>query len=118
MEAIMIKDKVAIITGASSGIGEATAKLLASKGAKLELGALRAEDRRLAPDSRRQHQGRAERHCRRVADVYRPEVRARHRELVSRRVEGLPGRCGVRRDEVVRARLHGGSPYGVRHGGD
>ena len=37
----MIKDKVAIITGASSGIGEATAKLLASKGAKVVLGARR-----------------------------------------------------------------------------
>src|SRR5215211_4296725 len=40
--AIMIKDKVVIITGASSGIGEATAKLLASKGAKVVLGARRA----------------------------------------------------------------------------
>jgi NADP-dependent 3-hydroxy acid dehydrogenase YdfG len=37
----MIKDKVVIITGASSGIGEATAKLLASKGAKVVLGARR-----------------------------------------------------------------------------
>jgi len=37
----MIKDKVVIITGASSGIGEATAKLLAGKGAKLVLGARR-----------------------------------------------------------------------------
>jgi short-subunit dehydrogenase len=32
-----IKGKVAIITGASSGIGLATAKLLSSKGAKLVL---------------------------------------------------------------------------------
>src|SRR5438067_1120577 len=40
----MINDKVVIITGASSGIGESTAKLLASKGAKLVLGA-RREDR-------------------------------------------------------------------------
>ena len=39
-----IKDKVVIITGASSGIGEATAKELASKGAKLVLTA-RREDR-------------------------------------------------------------------------
>ncbi|WDF05537.1 SDR family oxidoreductase [Shouchella hunanensis] len=38
-----IKDKVVIITGASSGIGEETAKLLASKGAKLVLGARREE---------------------------------------------------------------------------
>ncbi|WP_036477394.1 SDR family oxidoreductase [Myxosarcina sp. GI1] len=37
----MIKDKVVIITGASSGIGEANAKLLASKGAKVVLGARR-----------------------------------------------------------------------------
>ncbi|MGE7843686.1 SDR family oxidoreductase [Lysinibacillus sp. NPDC093712] len=39
-----IKDKIVIITGVSSGIGEATAKELASKGAKLVLAA-RREDR-------------------------------------------------------------------------
>ncbi len=39
----MIKDKVVIISGASSGIGEATAKLLASKGAKVVLGARRED---------------------------------------------------------------------------
>jgi len=39
----MIKDKVVIITGASSGIGEATAKLLAGKGAKVVLGARRID---------------------------------------------------------------------------
>lgn len=38
-----IKNKVVIITGASSGIGEATAKVLASKGAKVVLGARREE---------------------------------------------------------------------------
>jgi NADP-dependent 3-hydroxy acid dehydrogenase YdfG len=39
----VINDKVAIITGASSGIGEATAKVLASKGTKVVLGARRAD---------------------------------------------------------------------------
>lgn len=39
-----IENKVVVITGASSGIGEATAKLLAQKGAKIVLGA-RREDR-------------------------------------------------------------------------
>ncbi len=38
-----IADKVVIITGASSGIGEATARLLASKGAKVVLGARRED---------------------------------------------------------------------------
>ena len=39
----MIKDKVVVITGASSGIGEATAKLLAGNGAKVVLGARRTD---------------------------------------------------------------------------
>ena len=38
-----VKDKVVVITGASSGIGEASAKLLAANGAKVVLGARRAE---------------------------------------------------------------------------
>ncbi|MCA9810179.1 MAG: SDR family NAD(P)-dependent oxidoreductase, partial [Candidatus Dadabacteria bacterium] len=36
-------DKVIAITGASSGIGEATARLLAEEGAKVVLGARRTE---------------------------------------------------------------------------
>jgi NADP-dependent 3-hydroxy acid dehydrogenase YdfG len=39
-----IKDKVVVITGASSGIGEATALLIAERGAKVVLGA-RSPDR-------------------------------------------------------------------------
>jgi NADP-dependent 3-hydroxy acid dehydrogenase YdfG len=37
-----ITDKVVVITGASSGIGESTANLLAGKGAKVVLGARRS----------------------------------------------------------------------------
>lgn len=40
----MIRDKVVIITGASSGIGEATAKLLASQGARIVVGARREDN--------------------------------------------------------------------------
>ena len=38
-----IKDKVVVITGASSGLGEAAARHLAQHGAKLVLGARRLE---------------------------------------------------------------------------
>lgn len=41
MIVMSIKDKVVVITGASSGIGAATARLLGEKGAKLVLGARR-----------------------------------------------------------------------------
>ncbi|SIR76158.1 SDR family oxidoreductase [Pseudacidovorax sp. RU35E] len=55
----MIKGKVVIITGASSGIGEATAKLLASKGAKVVLGARRAEHLKQIADEIEQQGGQA-----------------------------------------------------------
>jgi NADP-dependent 3-hydroxy acid dehydrogenase YdfG len=38
-----IKGKVVVITGASSGLGEATARRLAARGAKLVLGARRLD---------------------------------------------------------------------------
>src|SRR5437762_9531899 len=38
-----IKGKVIVITGASSGLGEATARLLSKEGAKVVLGARRAD---------------------------------------------------------------------------
>jgi len=55
----VIKDKVIIITGASSGIGEATAKLLASKGAKVVLGARRVDNLKRIADEIKQHGGQA-----------------------------------------------------------
>lgn len=44
MHSLGIQNKVVVITGASSGIGEATALLLAERGAKVVLGA-RGSDR-------------------------------------------------------------------------
>lgn len=55
----MIKDKVVIITGASAGIGEATAKLLASKGAKVVLGARREDNLKRIADEIQKSGGQA-----------------------------------------------------------
>lgn len=55
----MIQDRVVIITGASSGIGEATAKLLARQGAKVVLGARREDKLKRIADEIRQTGGQA-----------------------------------------------------------
>lgn len=52
-----IKDKVVIITGASSGIGKATAKLLAQNGANIVLGARREEKLIQLADELKQYPG-------------------------------------------------------------
>jgi NADP-dependent 3-hydroxy acid dehydrogenase YdfG len=69
----MIKDKVVIITGASSGIGEATAKLLASKGAKVVLGARRENQLKQLADEIQSAGGQA---IYRVMDVVNPDDNA------------------------------------------
>ncbi|MBD1835708.1 SDR family oxidoreductase [Cyanobacteria bacterium FACHB-472] len=69
----MIKDKVVIITGASSGIGEATAKLLASKGAKVVLGARREHQLRQLVDEIQRAGGQA---VYQVMDVVNPSDNA------------------------------------------
>src|SRR3569833_1228407 len=65
----MIEGKVVIITGASSGIGEATAKLLAGQGAKVVLGARRADKQKQIADAIQQVGGEA---AYRELDVTRP----------------------------------------------
>lgn len=52
-----LQDKVIIITGASSGIGEATAKELAAKGAKLVLAARRKERLKHLQEEIQNHEG-------------------------------------------------------------
>ena len=70
----MIKDKVVIITGASSGIGEATAKLLASKGARVVLGARREQKLKQLVDEIQNAGGQA---VYQVMDVTNPSDNAR-----------------------------------------
>ncbi|MEH2298430.1 MAG: SDR family oxidoreductase [Nostoc sp.] len=69
----MIKDKVVIITGASSGIGEASAKLLASKGAKVVLGGRRKHQLRQLVDEIQKAGGQA---VYQVMDVVNPSDNA------------------------------------------
>ncbi|WP_461215948.1 SDR family oxidoreductase [Lacticaseibacillus sp. GG6-2] len=66
----MIKNKVVVITGASSGIGAETAKLLASHGAKVVLGARREEKLKALTDAITNAGGLA---AYRVTDVTKPE---------------------------------------------
>jgi NAD(P)-dependent dehydrogenase (short-subunit alcohol dehydrogenase family) len=54
-----LKDKVAIVTGASSGIGQATAELFAEEGAKVVLADIDSENGESTAERIRQHNGQA-----------------------------------------------------------
>ncbi|WP_341530962.1 SDR family oxidoreductase [Nostoc sp. UHCC 0302] len=82
----MIKDKVVIITGASSGIGEATAKLLASKGAKVVLGARREHQLRQLVDEIQRDGGQA---VYQAMDVVNPSDNAEIVKLAKERFGGV-----------------------------
>lgn len=82
----MIKDKVVIITGASSGIGEATAKLLASRGAKVVLGARREEKLKQLVDEIEKAGGQA---AYQVMDVTSPSDNANIVELAKKTFGGV-----------------------------
>ena len=82
----MIKDKVVIITGASSGIGEASAKLLASKGAKVVLGARREDQLRQLVDAIQSAGGQA---VYQVMDVVNPSDNAQIVKLAKETFGGI-----------------------------
>jgi len=54
-----IKDKIVVVTGASSGLGEATARLLSAQGATVVLGARRADRLELLAKELEGHGGKA-----------------------------------------------------------
>ncbi|GGL17665.1 SDR family oxidoreductase [Deinococcus radiotolerans] len=82
----MIQDKVVIITGASSGIGEATARLLARRGARVVLGARREAQLQHVTQEITQAGGQA---TYRVTDVTRPEDNAALVDLAKTAFGGL-----------------------------
>ncbi|MBW4425106.1 MAG: SDR family oxidoreductase [Nostoc desertorum CM1-VF14] len=82
----MIKDKVVIIIGASSGIGEATAKLLAGKGAKVVLGARREQQLRKLVDEIQTDGGQA---VYQVMDVVNPSDNAQIVKLAKETFGGV-----------------------------
>lgn len=82
----MIQDKVVMITGASSGIGEATAKLLASKGAKVVLGARRESELKELAEAIKKAGGQA---AYKVTDVTQPADNAALVELARETFGGV-----------------------------
>jgi NADP-dependent 3-hydroxy acid dehydrogenase YdfG len=82
----VIQDKVVIITGASSGIGEATTKLLAGKGAKVVLGARREEQLKRLTD---EIQGAGGQAVYQVLDVTNPSDNAKIVELAKETFGGV-----------------------------
>ncbi len=77
----MLKDKIALITGASAGIGAACAEVFAREGARLILAARRAEKlEKLAADLRAAH----------GTDCHLLPLDVRDREAVNAAIAGLP----------------------------
>ena len=81
-----VQNKVVIITGASSGIGEATARLLARNGAKVVLAARREQQLQLLQQEITQSGGQA---VYQVTDVRQPEHLQTLVELAQKHFQGV-----------------------------
>lgn len=81
-----VQNKVVIITGASSGIGEATARLLARNGAKVVLAARREQQLQLLQQEITQSGGQA---VYQVTDVRQPEQLQTLVELAQKHFQGV-----------------------------
>ncbi|ORF29334.1 SDR family oxidoreductase [Snodgrassella alvi] len=81
-----VQNKVIIITGASSGIGEATARLLARNGAKVVLAARREQQLQLLQQEITQSGGQA---VYQVTDVRQPEQLQTLVELAQKHFQGV-----------------------------
>ena len=90
-----IQGKVVVITGASSGIGEATARLLASRGARVFLGARRTDRLRSVQSEIERASGQAGSQA--VDVTKRPEVEAFVRAALERfgRIDVLVNNAGL-----------------------
>lgn len=90
-----VQNKVIVITGASSGIGEATARLLAAHGAKVVLGARRTDRLESIAADIRKAGGEVELYTVDVTDAGEVEGLVRHAQATFGRVDALFNNAGV-----------------------
>ncbi|AXC13541.1 Short-chain dehydrogenase/reductase SDR [Acidisarcina polymorpha] len=90
-----IKGKTVLITGASSGIGEATARLLAKKGARVVLGARRTERLKAISEAIRREGGEAEFRALDVTSLEEMEAFAKFTLKSNGRIDVIVNNAGV-----------------------
>lgn len=90
-----IANKVVIITGASSGLGEATARMLASKGAKLMLAARREDRLKALAESIQADGGEAAYQVVDVSDQAAVQALADHTNATYGRIDVLVNNAGL-----------------------
>jgi NADP-dependent 3-hydroxy acid dehydrogenase YdfG len=90
-----IQDKIVVITGASSGIGEATARLLAARGAHVVLGARRTERLQRLCAEIEEAGGSAEYHALDVTDLQSVQALVEHTVARHGRLDVMLNNAGV-----------------------